>query len=335
VKAGVAAIIVCTAAASAALTGRSAASPDPSAVARSYYRAYNTKDGRTMCRLFTSELNHWFTHMPGMRRNLSCPKVATAFIGYGEESDTPLFRHVKILSITQHVDGDSAHVRVKARFNYKHFPKPVSTVFADWLYLVKRGPSWQLVKPGGVWFLTASAYQTPETMLDPPLTDAEAHSPAPLPAAAFGCTGKAAGSLADPARDAPASLDVRRVSATIEADNSICLRVAFEAPPLPGTVLKLRAEEHTSNSARFHVADGSVRIGHEGRLYSSLKSFTGGWRNGELYVRFAASASGPYTLQLGGTTKTLQFWEPLVQSPLLGQGDQPYDGLGDSFGLPG
>jgi len=288
-----------------------------------------------MCRLFTSELNHWFTHMPGMRPNLTCSKVAPAFIGYGEESDTPLFRHLKILSIAQRIDGDSAQVTVKARFDYKHFPKPVHTVFADRLHLVKRGGSWHVAKPGGVWFLTASAYQTPETMLDPPLTDAEAHSAAPQPAAAFDCTGKAAGSLVDPADDAPPSLDVRRVTATIESDNSICLRVAFGAPPLPGTVLKLRTEEHTSSSTRFRVADGSVRIGHEGQLYSSLKSFKGGWHNGQLYVRFAAGASGSYTLQFGGTTKTLQFWEPFVQGPLLGQGSQPYNGVGDSFGRPG
>ena len=333
-KAGVATLILSTAAVCACVTGR-AAGGDPAAVARTYYGTYNTKNGKMMCRLFASELNQWFTHMPGMRRGLSCPQIATAFIGYGEESDTPLFRHVKILSVAQQVDGDNAQVKVKARFNYKHFPKPVSTVFTDRLYLVKRGGSWQLVKPGGVWFLTASAYQTPETMLDPPLTDAEAHSPAPQPAASFDCTGKAAGSLTDPTHDAPASLDVRRVSATIEADSSICLRVGFEASPLPGTVLKLRVEEHTSNSARFHVTDGSVRIGHAGQLSSSLKSFRSGWRDGELFIRFAAATSGSYTLQFGGTTKTLQFWEPLVHGPLLGRGDQPYDGLGDTFGRSG
>jgi hypothetical protein len=98
VKVGVAAVILCIAAVSAALPGRAAAG-DPAAVARAYYGAYNTKDGRTMCRVFTSELNHWFTHMPGIRQNLTCAKVAPAFIGYGEESDTPLFRHLKILSI--------------------------------------------------------------------------------------------------------------------------------------------------------------------------------------------------------------------------------------------
>jgi hypothetical protein len=78
-----------------------------------------------------------------------------------------------------------------------------------------------------------------------------------------------------------------------------------------------------------------VRIGHDGQLFSSLKSFDGGWQNGELYVRFAAGSSGSYTLQLGGTTKTMQFWEPFVQNPLLGRGTEPYDGLGDTFGRPG
>jgi hypothetical protein len=52
VKAGVAAVILCTAVVSVAMTGREAAG-DPAAVARSYYEAYNSKDGRTMCRLFT------------------------------------------------------------------------------------------------------------------------------------------------------------------------------------------------------------------------------------------------------------------------------------------
>ena len=332
-KVGLAAVILCIAAVSVAMTGRAAAG-EPAAVARSYYAAYNTKDGRTMCRLFTSDLNRWFTHMRGMRQNLTCPKIATAFIGYGEESDTPLFRHVKILAISQRIDGDSAQVTVKARFDYKHFPKPVHVVFADRLHLVKRGDSWQIAKPGAVWFLTASAYHIPETVLDPPLTDAEAHSPAPQSAAAFECTGKDAASLTDPAGDAPASLDVRHVGATVESDNRICLRVKFGAAPLPGTVLKLRAEEHTSNSSRFRVAEGPVRIGHDGRLFSSLRSFNGGWQDSELYIRFAAGTTGSYTLQLGGTTKTMQFWEPFVQNPLLGRGTDPYDGLGDSFGRP-
>jgi hypothetical protein len=334
VKAGVTVLILCTAAACVAMTGRAAVGA-PSAVARSYYAAYNTKDGRTMCRLFTAELNRWFTHMPGMRQNLPCSKIATAFIGYGEESDTPLFSHVKILAISQRIDDDSAQVTVKARFDYKHFPKPVHVVFSDRLHLAKRGGSWQVAKPGAVWFLTASAYQIPETVLDPPLTDEEAHSPAPQRPAAVECTGTAAGALTDPAGDAPASLDVRHAGATIESDNRICLRIKFGAPPLPGTALKLRTEKHTSNSNRFRVAEGSVRVGHDGRLFSSLKSFSGGWQNGELYVRFAAGGSGSYTLRLGGTTKTLQFWEPFVQNPLLGRGSDPYDGLGDSFGRPG
>jgi hypothetical protein len=332
VKAGLAALALCAIAASCALA--SPAADDPAGVARSYYAAYNKKDGKTMCRLFTTELNQWFTHMPGFRQDLGCAKIASAFIGYGEESDTPLFRRLKILSVAQKVDGDDAQITIRARFNYKHFPKPVSVVFTDRLYLVKRGSSWRVAKPGGVWFLSASAYNMPETMLDPPVTDTEAHVPAPQIPATFDCAGKATARLSDPAGDAPASLDVRRVNATVEGDNSICLRIAFEAAPRPGTVLTLRAEEHTPGQPRFRVADGAVRLGHNGVLYSSLKAFRGGWRDGDLLVRFAATTTGEYTVQLGGATKTLQFWEPFVHGPLLGRGDDPYAGLGDSFGRP-
>jgi hypothetical protein len=334
VKAGVATLILCLAAVCAAMTGRAAAG-DPASVGRSYYGAYNAKDGKTMCRLFTPELSRWFTHLPGLRQNTTCPKIAAGLSGYGEESDTPLFRHVKILAVSQRIDGDTAQVTVKARFDYKHFPKPLHRVFTDRLHLVKRGDAWQIAKPGAVWFLTASAYQVPETVLDAPLTDTEAHAPAPERPVSFACTGTAARTLADAAGDAPASLDVRHVGATTESGNKICLRIRFGAAPLPGTVLNLRTEMHTSNSNRFRVADGSVRIGHDGQLFSSLKSFDGGWQNGELYVRFAAGSSGSYTLQLGGTTKTMQFWEPFVQNPLLGRGTEPYDGLGDTFGRPG
>ena len=333
-KAGVAALAACIAAACVAMTGR-AAGGDAASVARAYYGAYNTKDGKAMCRLFTPELSHWFTHLPGLRPNLSCPRIAAGFIGYGEESDTPLFRRLNILSVAQKVDGDTAQVTVKARFHYKHFPKPVATVFTDRLYFVKRGSAWQLVKPGGVWFLTMSAYNTPETMLDPPLTDDEAHTAAPQPPAAFDCTGRSAASLNDPARDAPASLDVRRASATVEADGSVCVRIAFDSPPLPGTVVSLRTEEHVPNARTYHVTEGSLRVGHGGALSSSLKEFRAGWRDGELYVRFAVSARGTYALQLGGSTKTLQLWEPLVHNPLRGGGSDPTEGRGDSFGRAG
>ena len=39
-----------------------------------------------------------------------------------------------VLSVAQPVDGETAQVTVKARFHYKRFPKPVSTVFTDRLY---------------------------------------------------------------------------------------------------------------------------------------------------------------------------------------------------------
>jgi hypothetical protein len=48
-----------------------------------------------MCRLFTPELSRWFTHLPGPRTNPSCARAAAGFIGYGEESDSPLFRRLR------------------------------------------------------------------------------------------------------------------------------------------------------------------------------------------------------------------------------------------------
>ena len=107
-KGAFAALLLCFAGASYA-----SAADDPAAVARSYYGAYNEKDGKTMCRLVTTELNQWFAHMPGFRQNLGCAKIAAAFIGHGEESDTPLFRRLKIVSVSQTVDGDDAQVTIR------------------------------------------------------------------------------------------------------------------------------------------------------------------------------------------------------------------------------
>ena len=89
------------------------------------------------------------------------------------------------------------------------------------------------------------------------------------------------------------------------------------------------------NARTYHVTEGSLRVGHGGALSSSLKEFRAGWRDGELYVRFAVSARGTYALQLGGSTKTLQLWEPLVHNPLRGGGSDPTEGRGDSFGRAG
>jgi hypothetical protein len=235
-----------------------------------------------MCRLFTPELSRWFTHLPGPRTNPSCARAAAGFIGYGEESDSPLFRRLSILAVAQAVNSDQARVTIKARFNYKHFPIA-----------------------------------------------------APQASAGFDCTGRPAGTVNDAAHDVPAPLDVRRFVTTIETDDTVCSRISFDTAPRPGAALKLRAEQHTPDQSRFFVTDGSVRIGHEGRLDSSLEAFRGGWRDGDLYVRFAVPARGSYTLVFGGSTKTRQMFRAARAQPAAGRRQRaPIEGYGDSFGRP-
>ena len=185
---------------------------DPTATAKAYVNAYNKHDGTTMCKLFSPELRGWFNKL-AFRPGMSCAKIATARIGYGEESDTPTFQRLTILSANAQVSGDTAQVTVRARYRFKHFPKPITTAVTDQIYLANRDGRWGIVKPGGVWFYTQSAYNIPENTLDPPIGDAEARQAAPQPAASFECAASAGSP--DPAGDAPASLDVRSAGATL------------------------------------------------------------------------------------------------------------------------
>ena len=322
-----AALLVCLVAAG----GASGTTQNPTAAAKAYVNAYNKHDGATMCRLFSPELRSWFNKL-AFRPGMSCAKIATARIGYGEESDTPTFQHLTILSAKVQVAAGAARVTVKARYRYKHFPKPISTVVTDQIYLTNRDGRWAVVKPGGVWFYTQSAYNIPDSSLDPPIGDAEARQAAPQPAASFDC---AAGTgFSDPAGDAPGSLDVRSAAAMFNKDGSVCFRITFQSAPRPGTSVELRLEQHHTGTNRFSAVAPSIRVGSGGELRVTDKdhAFKAGWSNGELLVFWQAQGS-PFTLRWGGYTKTFQFWEPLISKPMLG-GGEPGEGRGDTFGQP-
>ena len=307
---------------------------DAATVARTYVNAYNRRDGKTMCELFAPELRDWFARLPGLRSS-SCARNAAAFIGYGEESDTPLFQRLKILSATASVTGELAHVTVRARYRYKDFPKPFSRVLTDQLYLVDRDGKWRLAKPGGVWFFTSSAYNIPDNTFDPPITDGEAHQPAPQPAAAFACAAST-DRISEAAGDAPASLDVQSASVGFTANRSACFRFTFKAPPRPGTTLELKLELQHTGTKYYSMITPSIRIGSGGQFHITSKSerFQAGWDHGELRVLWLPQVRYPYTLRWGGVTRTFQFWEPLIDSPLAGTGD-PWEGRGDAFGHQG
>jgi hypothetical protein len=301
--------------------------------------AYNRRDGKTMCDQFSSELRDWFVRLPGLRGNPGCARSVAARIGYGEESDTPTFRRLSILSATATVSGEQARVTVRARYHFKHFPKPLVRVLTDQIYLVDRDGKWRVVKPGGVWFFTQSAYNIPENTLDPPITDVEAHQAAPQPPADFECASAQGNRISDPVGDAPSSLDVQSATVGFNQDRSACFRITFRSAPRPGTTLELRLELHHATTKLVSMITPSIRIGSGGQFSITHKTqrFRAGWDHGELRVLWLAQRdylASPYTLRWGGVTRTFQFWEPLISSPMLGAGE-PWEGRGDAFGHQG
>lgn len=324
-------------------TGEANTPAEAARVARTYVQAYNRRDGKTMCSQFSTELRDWFIRLPGLRGSPSCPKSAAARIGYGEESDTPIFQRLTILGAAPTVSGEEAQVTIRARYLFKKFRKPLTRVVTDKIYLANRDGAWRIVKPGGVWFFTQSAYNIPDSTLDPPILDAEAHQPAPQVTASFECAEPERNVVTDNAGDAPASLDVRRASATFNADGSVCARIAFQSAPRPGTSVNLQFEQRKASDARIWVTEASVRLGSGGDLHLTYRRhenqdvsrfLRAGWADGELCVLWLAQngpVSGPFTLRYGGTTKTFQFWEPLIKSPMPGRGE-PWEGSGDAFG---
>jgi hypothetical protein len=340
-----AALCLAFAAAAAGCGGSPGGSAGAAEVARAYVEDYNRRDGDAMCAAFTDELRDWFERLPWFPRDASCAKIAPAAIGYGEESDTPTFERLEILSVRPHVSGRSARVEVEARYRYDAYPKPLAQVFTDEIHLLERGGRWEVAKPGGVYFLTRSAYSPPASMLDPPIADAEAHEPAPQPHASFACGGRTVEVVHDAAGDAPAPLDLRRASASVNDDGSVCLRFAFAEPPRPGTALELEVSQPVPGShGTIALSDLSVRIGSRGRIYLSLarnpqaeasRRFGAGWDDGQLELLWRHPrypVDGARSVRLGGETKTLQVWEPLVRDPMLGTGDEPWEGQGDRLG---
>lgn len=301
-------------------------------VARAYVEAYSRRNGEAICAASTVELRRWFERVPRARPGFNCPRAATALIGYGEEADTPRFRRLEVLGAHPQLSAAGARVEVRARYRYKVSLKPVTTVVVtDEIYLLRRGGRWQVVKPGGVYFYSRSAYSAPESMLDPPIADAEAHRRAAQRAASFPCAAKTVSVIQDPAGDASPPLDVRHASASVNGDGSVCLAFAFTAPPRPGTGLQLRLEQRqrSSSEGSFYVTDASVRIGSRGRFHFSVRGrdasrlFRAGWRDGRLEVLWLAQKGpldGHHPLRFSGNSKTLQAWEPLVRHPLLGRG---------------
>src|SRR5207248_383492 len=142
-------------------------------------------------------------------RMVNCARVVKGYIGYGEESDTPLFRHVSIRALTAHVHGDRADVRVRELLSYESSdPRRAHVTIDDSIHLIWRDGRWQVAKPGAIYYASQSAYQWPPTVLDPPVLQAEAAAPAPRREQPPACHGPQLAAWSDPTGDAPSPVDL-------------------------------------------------------------------------------------------------------------------------------
>jgi hypothetical protein len=295
------------------------------AVARAYVQAYSRRDGKAICAASSPELRRWFVSLfrKITRRSASCPRAATAFIGQIDEGGQPVFQRLEVLAARTSPADEFTRVTVATRYHYKDYPKPTSSVLTDQIYLVRRPSGWQVVKPGAVFFDTNSVLGSPMSLDDPPITDAEAHKPAPQPRASFPCASIPVSVVSDAAGDAPSAFDVRRATASVNPDGSVCFTFTFGGRPQPGTTLALDIKQPVTGGVYLTVV--SVNIGHRGRLDFLLHAskaepnrFRGGWIDGRLEVLWLAQKGprdGHHPLRFDGSTRTLQEYEPLIRHP--------------------
>jgi hypothetical protein len=305
---------------------------EASEAARAYVEAYDRRDGKAICDSFTDELREHlvrrFEEAFEQQRKFTCADLVKQFIGYQEESDTAKFEHVEVVSALADVDGSAARVHVHERYRFSNVSASRATPsLRDVIHLVERDGRWRVAKLGGIYYYSLSAYQIPASVLDPPVTGDEAARGAPLPSARGSCTGQVVYSIADPAGEAPPPLDLRRVTARVDAEGNVCLGVTLAANPRPATMVTYRIEQPVAGSATFHVAEFSVRIGHGGALHVaglSRRHAEAGAVDGELMIFWRARQDGidgrePFRLE--AWTSSLQEEEPLVRDPLDGRDD--------------
>ena len=311
-------------------SGASGTAAAAEAAARSYVDAYNARDGHAICDAFVSQLRHRMDDTAG-GLHLSCPRLVAGYIGYGEESDTPVFRHVSIGSLSATVHGNDAAVRVREKLTFDSSdPTRRHVAISDAIYLVWQEGRWHVAKPGAIYYGSQSAYQVPPTVLDPPVTQSEAGAPAPRRAPAPPCNGPTLARWSDPAGDAPAAVDLTSVTA-VSAPGAICIRLASTAVPPPGTVYAFSLEQPAGLDAT-HVLQANVRVGRAGALLIGpddlMRGARAGWDGAVLSVSIPEHPSrlDPRApLHLSARLDSLQSQEPLIRHPLTGsdviQGD--------------
>ena len=291
--------------------------------ARSYVEAYDGRDGHAICDAFDPELRRRMDKTASRVRS-DCARLISAYIGYGEESDTPLFQHVTVESLKANLHGNEADVGVRESLTYKTADAGRRRrSFSDVIHLLWRDGRWQVVKPGAIYYLSQSAYQVPPTVLDPPITQAEAGRPAPQRGTAPACSGAVLARWSDPPGDAPAAIDLTGMDA-FAAPKAICIRIASRVTPPPGTVYSV-ALEQPAGLDRTRTLQTTVRVGHSGVLSvtsnADVPGGRAGWDGDQLVLAMPLRSSqlDPHApLHLSARLDSLQGLETLITHPLIG-----------------
>jgi hypothetical protein len=140
----------------------------PEDVARAYVDAINAHDGETVCGLMLESAAYQF-RVPGWGE---CPKFISAYIGYGEESDTNTFHRARILDLTSgERQGELRSLRMSVEVEQNEQGNELNrrtVTYDDVLWLVEREGRWRLAKASGLLYVAFAAYQVPDDLLEAP-----------------------------------------------------------------------------------------------------------------------------------------------------------------------
>jgi hypothetical protein len=139
----------------------------PAATARAYVDAINAHDGKTICGLMVDSAADEFR-----TPQITCPKFVSAYIGYGEESDTDTFARARLLDVDEGKSSGalrSVKMRVELQLNDQgNESRRIKKTFDDVLWLVERDGGWRLAKASGVLYAAFAAYNVPDDLFAAP-----------------------------------------------------------------------------------------------------------------------------------------------------------------------
>jgi hypothetical protein len=137
-----------------------ASESSPDETARAYVAAVNARDGETVCDLMVDAAAYEF-RIPGWGE---CPKFVSAYIGYQEDSGSPVFRGAQILDVREgERTGELRSLRLRIELDREGGQE----ILDDILWLVEEDGGWRLARPSGLLYAAFGA-NVPDDVLEAP-----------------------------------------------------------------------------------------------------------------------------------------------------------------------